>query len=194
MLGDVYKRQPLNQSYNYKFVIDFQDDKFDVYFNGSKILTDAGLAQNLYNLKSAERFKFHSSDSAYKVDNLAIYASDADGVPLLPDSDTGEIVNEDESMCGLFVNNQVNCLEDDDCATGLCLPTNRCARFDFNYCDDNSMTRGNKCMFAGVLDCTLETTKDIIIDNFFKFLVFLVLLMGVVYLVIIITRQRQGGR
>lgn len=175
----------LNQTINYKFVIDFQDDRFDVWVNGSKVASNLGFTDAFYNLEEIYAVKFASQHTDYVLDNISMYASDSNGVAHLPDTTITMPISNKTSFCGLFYKYQEPCTADEDCETGVCLPSHKCSQFDFTYCDENSMTRSNKCMFAGVASCILSSTADLILDNFLWFLVFLILLILVTYFITI---------
>lgn len=187
--GRIATTIPNNVSLPYKFVIDFDNDLWDIYVNGSKVVDDADFTNSFSNIIDLQTFKMTSSDANWTIDNLKIFASDSTGTPLLPDEDLDTVVQPDLAMCELFNKNPSTCTTDDDCTTGICLANNKCSGFDYTYCDDNSMVRGNKCVLAGMTSCVLTSTKDIIFDNFLLFLVFLVLIMIAVYLAIMFKRS-----
>jgi len=180
---------PLNQTYEYMVVLDMQDDTADIYFNGSKVVSDGGLADDFYNLNIIEYLKLTSASSSVELDNLEIYASTEDGTKFIGDDEITPVIVNDTTMCGLLFLDQPSCIRDSDCESGKCLVNNVCSRLDANYCEEKGMKYGNACYLGGMAECTLDTAGNIIVDNFFLFLVFLVILMLVVYFVI----MNRGG-
>jgi len=176
---------PLNEWFRYKFIIDLRDDTFDIVFNESTIVSNAGFTDAFYNIETIEYIKFSSSTAEYYLDNLVVYGSGETGEPQTPDIDVPtDVVDDTKSFCNLFSSETSYCTTDDDCDSGDCLPNGKCNSFDMTYCDENGHKRGNKCMVAGVMSCTLESTADLILDNFLLFLVLLILIIGVVYFVL----------
>lgn len=174
----------------YKFVIDLPNDKWDIYINNTKVVTDSDFSDAFVNIRNIQTIKLTSNDANFELDNLKIFASDSTGSPLLPDEELEPTeVDADFIMCGYFWKNPVVCSDDEDCLTGQCNMNNRCSGFDYTYCDEKGMVRGNKCVMSAVAMCILSSTGDIILDNFFLFLILLVMLMGGVYLVIMFRRK-----
>lgn len=182
----------LNVTLPHKIVIDLTTDSFDYYLNNTKVASNVEFHEEFLNVEYFNGIYFQSANSHYKLDNLYIYESDDSGNPKV-NSDINPSITPDEerSICGLFYEVEVRCDEDADCVTGACLVNGKCSSFDFTYCDENGHTRGNMCVISGVSSCVLESSGKLIIDNFFLFLVLLVLLMGLVYLTIML---RSGGR
>jgi len=187
--GKVAGSITLNTIIPYKFVIDLNDNSWDIYINGSKVVTGSDFADAFVNVKNIQSVKITASDANFKLDNLKIYGSDSDGTPLLPDESLEPEIDEDYLMCGHFLRNPSSCSTDEDCPTGKCGINHECSSFDYTYCDENGMTRGNKCLLSAVTKCTLSSTGDIILNNFFLFLVLLILVMGAVYLYIMFKRN-----
>ena len=179
---------PTNQTFDYRVVIDFENDNYDIYFNGSEAVSSADMTDSFYNLHEIAFMKLTTAYSGVEIDNLKVFASTEDGSTLVPDDDLEAVVETETTMCGIIHNSQPTCLNDDDCDSGLCLPHNKCARWDANYCAENGWTYGNKCFLAGTLDCTLSSAGNIIVDHFFLFLVFLIIIMLAVYLTIMFRR------
>jgi len=170
---------------NIQLHIDLTDDSFDLYYDGSLIDSGLQFTNDFYNADNIYGIRISSSEAGYILENLEIYATNQNNVRTAVDGDIPNFdVNEDESFCGYFTRNTPSCSVDSDCETGKCMLTGRCASFDFNYCDDNGKTRGNMCMVSAVTSCVLNSTGDIILDNFFLFLVFLIIIMLFVYLLI----------
>lgn len=186
--GEIAGMITLNQSFPYKFVIDFIDDEWDIYYNGTSLVNNSDFTNSFANVESLQTFKVTSSDATFNLDNLAIFGSDATGTPLLPDDELTKIVINDSIWCGLFYKTNPVCTSDEDCVTGDCLPGGTCNRFNMAYCDEEGYTRGNKCMFAGVSSCFLTSTEKLVIDNFFFVVLILLLIMGLVYLKIMFSR------
>jgi len=175
---------PLDEVFAYKFVIDLDEDEFDIYFNSSKVVSNAGFTDAFLNIETIEYIKITSNDAEFRLDNLKVFASDSDGNPQMPDEEIVETPDDTVAWCGLFHKIQPPCIQDSDCETGDCLPSNKCNRFDMTYCDEHGHTRGNKCLVAGISSCVLESTADLILKHFLLFLVFLILFILVAYLLI----------
>jgi hypothetical protein len=171
---------------NVKLHVDLVEDEFDVYYGGSKILSDLQFTNGFYNMETLYGVRVTSSEAGYEFQNLSIYGSDQNNNPLIPDEDepASETIDPTKSWCSLFTNQDITCSSDSDCVFGKCQPHGICSKFDFTYCDDNGYTRGNMCMVSGMTTCVLESLGDIILENFFLFLIFLVLLMLIVYAMI----------
>lgn len=175
-----------NESYNYQVVINMESDTYDIYFNDSKVKSNAKFYQDNYNLKEIGYVRIGSTLTDIELDNFEIYGSDSEGNKVVPDDDDSKygIVDTTTTLCGIIHNTQPSCTEDDDCDSGYCLPHGKCARWDAEYCAENEMVYGNKCFLAGTLECGLTATKNAIFNNFALFLVFLIIFMFLVYAVI----------
>lgn len=166
-------------------------DTFDLYYNDSLVSSDNQYYSGVSNIQYFNGIYFASSDSHYSVDNLQVYGADSDTnpIPCVP-----KIIGElDENLffCGLFTKEDISCNEDNDCVFGECSVSGKCSKFDFTYCDNNDKTRGNMCVISGITSCFLTSTGDIITENFFSFLILLVIIMLLVYLSIV---MRTGGK
>lgn len=180
----------LAEEFAYKFVIDLVDDTYDIYFNGSLSVSDAGFTDAFANIEDIQTIKFVSSYTAFTLDDLYVFASDSSGNPQMPDEEleVEQNVSREIKYCGLLWENPPSCSSDDDCDTGKCMVNGRCSSFDFTYCDDNGKPRDKMCMISGFAGCVLSETGDAILDNFFLFLILLVLVMGAVYLAMMLRR------
>jgi len=176
----------LNETFEYKAIIDLESDNYDIYFNGSKVVDDSSFTNEFVNIQNLKWIKFTSNEGHFILDNLKIFGSSSEGTPIVPDEDLEETLDTDKRWCDLFFKNQPVCSSDDDCESGVCLVNNKCASFDFTYCDEHNMLRTNKCLVSAMAFCMLSSTGDIILDNFFLFLILLILLMGFVYLMIML--------
>lgn len=184
---EYYSNMSSGTTKNMKLHIDLTDDDFDVYYDGSLIVSSLEFVDEFYNMDNIYGFRLSSLEAGYVFENLEIYASNQDNVRTAVDGDIPLFeVDEDKSWCGYFTRSQPTCTQDSDCETDECLPSGKCASFDFTYCDDNGKKRGNMCMASAMTSCVLESTGEIILDNFFLFLVFLIMIMGLVYLVIML--------
>jgi hypothetical protein len=179
----------LSTVYHVKIIMDFQNDNYDLYLNDSLILDNKGWTKQFYNLQNFESVKFTSARSAFTLDNVIIYTSDADGNPLTGSGSITQPVNNASSMCGLFYKTKPTCSNDEDCITGDCLPNHQCNSFDMTFCDENGYVRGNKCMMAGVASCFFGEATDVIFDNFFYVLVAIIMLIAIVYLTVMLRRR-----
>lgn len=179
---------PTNETFGYMIVIDMQDDGYDLYYNSTLIVSSAEFTNNFYNLKTISFFKISSAYSDVEIDNLAIYASTDDGTPLIPDEDLIPIIINETTMCGLVYTTQPNCIDDSDCESGFCMVNHKCSRWNANYCTEKGWVFGNKCFLAGTMDCALTGAGNLVINNFFLFLVFLVIVMLAIYLTIMFRR------
>lgn len=186
--GRVAGNVTLNTTIPYMFIVDMKDDNFNIYINGTKVVDGASFSQLFMDLKDIAHIKIQSNDAQFELDNLRIYGSDQNGVPLLPDDTVVIPVNPNVAYCGLFYRTVENCTTDDDCLTGLCLPNHRCSSFDYTYCDDNNKVRGNSCIVSAMANCVLKSTGNAILDNFWLFLVLLIIIMGFVYLSIMLRK------
>lgn len=174
-----------SQLLNFNIHLDFVNDDYDVWYNGSIINQSVGFPSSLLNAENINRISITSSQAGYTLDNLAIYATDQNNEIIVVDKDIVAEPNASLSMCGHFFNDadQISCTVDSDCPTDSCLANGKCNRFDMTYCDDIGRTRGNMCYISAVADCSLSSLSDIILDNFLLFLVFIVVLILIGYLV-----------
>jgi hypothetical protein len=181
----------LDTTITYKIIVDSQGDVFDVYANGTKVLTGAGFRSDFYNLESFNTIKFDVAYFGMTIDNVAIYASDSGGNSLLPSDSINPVASNTTQMCGLFLKTNSKCIADSDCVSGDCLPNGRCNQFDMTYCDEKGYVRGNKCILGGIASCVASNTADVLLDNILYVLVFIVLLIALVYFSVML--RRRGG-
>jgi len=167
------------------------NDVYDVYFNETQIANNLRLPIRNMNAEDVYGFGIDNVNGRVTSDFVDIYCSDVNGNPLLFIDEDALPVTDDfrdrkgDLICNLFLDEKINCTQDSECQTGLCAPDGTCSRFDFTYCDEKGYGRGNKCLFAGVISCGLTSTGNLILDNFWLFLVFLLIMMFIVYIVII---------
>jgi hypothetical protein len=181
---------PAGQSFHYKVRFDFETDTYDIYFNGTKIVTGAALINSFYDLQNVQTIKISSRYIGFTMDDLAIYTSDAAANPLIGSLPIVKPVQNETSMCGLFYSSPKSCTQDSDCITGDCQPGGKCNSFDMTYCDKNGYTRGNYCYLAGITNCAGTSVAKAAFANFLWVLLAIVILMGVVYLVVMLRKGR----
>jgi hypothetical protein len=173
-----------------KLVIDSQADSFDLYVNGSKVISGGGFTDAFYNLNEYDTIKIDTSYLGINIDNLDIYASDSDGDSLLPDEAVSVVPDNSSIMCGLMLKYSSACQKDSDCESGDCLPNGQCNRFDMTYCDEHSMVRGNRCIIGAIAACAGKNTASVLLDNLLYVLVGIIILIALVY-VSVMFRQRR---
>jgi len=183
---NVFSGLVMNTSKEVMIVLDLLEDTFNFYYDGALENSNIGFHNEFYNAEYFNGIYFQSGSSHYEIDNLEVYESSSDGEPSSNVKNPVIIPDADLSWCELFTKVDQSCSVDSDCETGECLPNGKCSHFNFNYCDENGHTRGNKCVVAGMSSCVLTSTGDLILDNFFLFLVFLVIIMGLVYMSIML--------
>lgn len=168
----------------YALIIDFVNDRYDLYENGGKVITGARYVSAMYNLHNMNTIKFQSTRIGFTLDNVQIYASDATGNPIT--GDTGVIfptANNETMMCGLvYRHSGAACSFDSQCPSGDCLPNGKCSQFKSGYCDETGQVRGGYCYLGAVAKCTLSTTAGIMLDNFLYVLVIIVFLIIFLYI------------
>jgi hypothetical protein len=186
-----YSNISTSQLKNVQLHVDLVDDEFDIYYDGSKILTDLQFTNAFYNMETLYGIRITSSEAGYIFENLTIFGSDQNNNPLIADEDEipSETIDPTKSWCSLFTSEDISCSSDSDCVFGRCQPNGLCSKFDFTYCDENGYKRSNMCLIAGMVSCTLESAGEVILDNFFLFLIALILLMGLVYAVIMFRKN-----
>ena len=182
-----YTNMSTTSSKTVQLHIDLTDDDFDLYYDNSLVASSLQFVDVFYNMVNIYGIRISSQDAGYILDDLEVYATNQNNIRTFVDGDLPSFdVDEDESFCGYFTQNKPTCTQDSDCETGLCLPTGRCASFDFTYCDEKGKKRGNMCMVSAMTSCVLNSTGELILSNFFLFLIFVVLMMGLVYLTIML--------
>lgn len=164
--------------------IDLTNDDYDVWYDGSVVSSSNSFYDDFVNIENINAIRISSQNAEYELSNLEIFTSDQNNDPIILDIDSPITpIDEDTKFCGLFYKETPECTEDSDCETDYCLPNGRCNSFDMTYCDENQHQRGNYCVIAGLTSCTLESSANLILDNFLLFLVFLVLLVVTVYII-----------
>ena len=162
--------------------IDFTDDNYDLWYDGSKVASNLAFVDSFLNIENLYGVRVSSIVAGFELDNLEVYASDQNNNLAIVDIDPDVVVvDENLKMCGLFHVSRPSCSVDSDCETGHCSPDGHCNSFDMTYCDENGYTRGNKCYLAGITSCILESTTDIILDNFLLFLVLIIIIVLLAY-------------
>lgn len=170
-----------NQMATIKAHVDFAKRNYDIYVDGVKVKEDAPFVNTDWVIDDVSGVRLYSSYSDAVIDNLEVYISDSgDKAVDSGVSDNVKPVDEDISVCGLFHKENPACVDDTDCKTGACV-NGKCSGFDMNYCDDNGHTRGSYCMMAGMTSCGLNNAKDLILDNFVLFLIFIILMIMLGY-------------
>lgn len=167
-------------------VIDLVDDEFDFYYDGVLRESNIGFHDEFLNVDYFNGIYIQSVNSHYVIDNLVVYESSDDGEESTNPIDIKPIPDATKSWCNLFSKSQTQCNDDSDCESDDCLPNGYCNHFDMTYCDEKGKTRGSYCVISAIAYCTLTSTGSIILDNFFLFLVFLVIMMGLIYVILIL--------
>lgn len=181
---NIYGSLVMDTTKEVKIVVDLVSDTFDFYYDDSLIEANIGFHNEFLNVDYFNGIYFQSTQSHYEIDNLEVYESDSDGIELPNIQDPILVADETKVWCELFTKTTPSCSTDNDCETGKCLPNKKCSSFDFTYCDEKGKTRGNMCMVSGMTSCVLKSSGNIILGNFFYFLVALIIIMGLVYITI----------
>lgn len=180
----VFGNTSTSESNTVQLHIDFSDDDYDVWYDGTKVSSSNSFYDDFVNIEDINAIRITSQNAEYELSNLEIFTSDQNNEPLIVDiGNPISIIDEDKKFCGLFYKETPECTYDSDCETGSCLPSGTCSSFDMTYCDENGHPRGNYCVIAGLTSCTLESSANLILDNFLLFLVFLILLVVAVYII-----------
>ena len=168
----------------YAIIIDFVNDRYDLYVNGAKVISSARYVSSMYNLHNLNAIKFASTHVGFTLDNVQIYSSDIIGNPIV--GDTGIVINtnlDNSTMfCGLiYKHSGAACSVDSQCPSGLCLPNGKCSQFKAGYCDETGQVRGNSCYLNAVSKCALSSTANWMLDHFLYVLVIVVFLIAYLY-------------
>lgn len=182
----VYSNVTNNTYKTVELHIDFTNNDFDLWYDDVKVATSLGLSVNFFDATNIGGIRISSSGISYNIDNVAVFSTDQNNEILPTDTEITTPINEAESMCGLFIKTDVDCSVDSDCVTDDCKPNGKCNHFDMTYCDENGYSRGNKCFVNAVTYCTLNSTQEIILDNFLLFLVFIIIIIGIVYIIFLV--------
>lgn len=178
-------------TYTYMVVVNLQGQTYDAYLNGVKIASNYQFSDASADIQDIYAFKFASLSSQLTLDNILIYTSDVNGNQLTPGSVTPGIINNGTQWCGLFYKSTPTCTLDSDCATGDCMPNNRCNSFNMKYCDQHGMVRGNKCISGAMASCAFSSTAAVVFDNFLYVLIGLLALLAITYFTIMLRRRGQ---
>ena len=184
----VYDNVSSSLSKKVELHIDFTEDDFDLYYDGSKVASSLGFSNSFLDITNFYGIRISSSLANFDLDNLEVYVTDQDNTIIASEEPIVAPVDETESMCGLFKNVIVECTIDSDCETDSCNVNGKCNRFDMTYCDENGHKRGNGCLVSAVSYCALDKTSDIILDNFLLFLVFIIMIIFFGYVIWIIKK------
>ena len=188
----VYNNLNLGQTYSIKVVIDLQGNTYDVYVDGTLVGNDKRFVNQFYDADNVFSVKISSNAIAYTIDNLYIFTSDSTGNAVIGNTAqqvaAATALDNETLFCNLFYKATPACVNNTQCSTGACI-RGHCASFDYNYCDENGYTRGQKCMFGAVTSCAFSSVTSIIFDNFLWVLIFIAILVVVVYLKILLTRR-----
>jgi len=179
----VYSNASTSTLKNVNLHIDLVDDDYDLWYDGVLVASGLGYTNSFYNIDDINSVQLTTYNAGMTLDNFYVYSTDQNNQITIPDIDVTPTADETVSWCGLFKKVDTYCNVDSDCETDSCMPSGKCNRFDMTYCDDNGHTRTNYCMVAGMTSCVLESSSDLILDNFLLFLVLLVMLVMVAYVV-----------
>ncbi len=182
----VYSNVTNNTYKTVQLHIDFTNNDFDLWYDGNKVAESLGLSNNFFDAINVGGIRISSSSINYNIDNVAVYSSDQNNELLPSDTVIVAPVDDSVSMCGLFLKSDIDCSVDSDCVTDDCKPNGKCNHFDMTYCDENGYARGNKCFINAVTYCTLDSTQEIILNNFLLFLVFIIIIIGIIYVIFLL--------
>lgn len=168
--------------------IDFTDDDFDLWYDEVKVATGLTFTDSFMNIENLFGIRVSSDNAEYELDNVEVFATDQNNNPVIVDFGDTVVVDSTKQMCNLFFKITPDCVDDSDCESGKCGINNHCSVFDYNYCDENSHVRGNYCVYAGVTNCVLTKTKDLILDHMLLFLTLLILIIIFAYLILMMNK------
>lgn len=173
-----------------KVVIDLTSDTQTLIVDGTTLAQSAGLQLVGFDYDNVASFEVASGGSQYKIDNVMVYTSDAAGgeVVVTPTTQQGGV--NGTYWGGLFFTETPSCLADSDCISGQCLPYGTCSSFNWKVCDEAGKARDNYCILSEMTYAAFSWIGDVITDNFYLFIIFLILLMMIVYLVIMFRGKR----
>jgi len=180
-------------------VYDFQTDTFKVMSRGqyttlTTIGTELPIVKPTNNPTEISNLKIFSYRGTYSLDSIKIYTSDSNGLLVSVANDQFTEVFDPfpnmagNSWCG-YIDTDADtkfCSKDEECVTGHCNKAEgTCSGFDYTYCDEHNKKRGNGCVASAITSCVLETTGDMVLDNFFLVLIGVAILMFVAYVIFI---------
>jgi hypothetical protein len=162
---------------NIKIVFDIINDKFDFYVNNALIAQSKEFYNTEFNYEDLFAVYLTSAYSAYSVDNLAVYTSDASGSPMIASATINLNANNQTYLWGILYKATPACVQDSDCPSGQCTGYKKCASLNYKMCDEYGYNRTNWCFFKLMVAKSLEWVVNLILDNFLLFLGLLIILM-----------------
>lgn len=196
---NVVTTYPMSNKIRVTVVFDFQQNRWKLLINDNDLYEGLKIPNPLEDPLDVQRIKVFSYKSEYYLDSLSIFPSDSEGGLLGAGySYNSEIVDPfpewaGDTFCGYFQSKNIPvkyCSKDSDCDTKKCSPSGQCARFDFDYCDQNDKKRDDLCMMGAFVECGLENARDGIFGNFLLFLSFILIVIIFTYFVIM-TRGKK---
>lgn len=178
---------------NVQVLLDLGTDTFSLYIDSALISSGNKFVNTFKSYDNIYAVSMISSNFGFIFDDLSFYTSTVSNTPSVINLNPppSKAQNTSYSMCGYINKNPSSCIDDSDCLTGICQPNSKCSTFDYTYCDENGMNRGNGCFLSAMAKCGLNNTKDAIFNNFLLFAVFLILVMVITYFAIMM-RSGKG--
>jgi hypothetical protein len=179
-----------NDMYNtMKVVINLVSDSQTIIIDDVLYASDAPLKDSAYDFTDVAVFAIGSYNSQYRIDNVIIYTSDAEGNQIVPNQFAKKKDSNETILFGIVFQHSPTCLTDEDCASGWCArsysaaQTGRCHILNYRACDEAGYNRTMWCFFKLFIGGGLNWFKDLILDNMILFLVFLIIVMAVLFFI-----------
>jgi hypothetical protein len=175
-----------DQYVNFKVVLDLINENYKLYIDNVDYTSTQSIPfyDSGFDTDSVRYLSLTSTRSNYKIDNVAVFTSDAVGNEFTGNSGVAQQVFKNDIL-GIWFKNTTKCVTDSDCPSGKCMPYKTCSQFNFKACDTHGLPRGNYCVIRLNIENSLLNLKDIMLDNFVLVIILIFLLMVAVYAAII---------
>jgi hypothetical protein len=168
--------------HNIKVVVDLVADKYNVLIDNTLFATEVPFNDAGFNFENVRFVGINSENSQYKMDNVAVYTSDANGQTTL-NAPTVDLLDSNSTyLFGLMFKESHTCITDADCESGSCTKwAKQCTLINYRQIDDYGYNRTVWGFVKGLFRGGLEWFVQLIFDNMLLFIGFLIIMMFILY-------------